>query len=112
MIGLTAGPDAFMKINDYWTCQELPKSWLLRHPVCSIVIGFLLTLHIFLGSRIWTLNRHIPILKSEMVNEMSFVKQIFRLEYTKQENQFSHNFHTFIIKYVTVVMEILITELS
>jgi hypothetical protein len=26
MIGLTAGPDAFMKINDYWTCQELPKS--------------------------------------------------------------------------------------
>jgi hypothetical protein len=23
MIGLTAGPGAFMKINNYWTCQEL-----------------------------------------------------------------------------------------
>jgi hypothetical protein len=23
MIGLTAGPDAFMKINGFWTCQEL-----------------------------------------------------------------------------------------
>jgi hypothetical protein len=23
MIGLTPGPDAFMKINGFWTCQEL-----------------------------------------------------------------------------------------
>jgi hypothetical protein len=26
MIGLTAGPDAFMKINVYWTCQNIQSA--------------------------------------------------------------------------------------